>query len=57
MDNSHIEDELQNFWEFVKLESRRISKLEREIATIKKTLSEILDDRRQRLEVNEGVDE
>jgi hypothetical protein len=57
MDNSHIEDELQNFWEFVKLESRRISKLEREIATIKKTLSEILDDSRQRPDFLEEVDE
>lgn len=57
MDEKHIEDELQNFWEFVKLDSRRISKLEREIVTIKKTLSEILEDSRQRPIVNEETDE
>ncbi len=57
MNNSHIEDELHNFWEFVRLESRRISKLEREIATIKKTLSEILEQTRQRSDIIEGVDE
>ena len=57
MDNKHIEDELQNFWEFVKLESRRISKLEREVVTIKKTLSEILEHSRQRPEDNEESDE
>jgi hypothetical protein len=48
MDDKHIEDELQNFRAFVKIESRRISKLEREVVTIKKTLSEILADSRPR---------
>lgn len=54
MDNEHIEDDLQNFWEFVKIESRRISKLEREVVTIKKTLSEILEDSRQRPDSEEA---
>lgn len=50
---SEFEDDLQNFWAFVKLESRRLSLLEREIVKIKKTLSEILADNRQRSDSEE----
>ena len=50
---SELEDDLQNFWAFVKLESRRLSLLEREVVKMKKTLSEILADNRQRLDSEE----
>lgn len=50
---SALEDDLQNFWAFVKLEARRLSLLEREIVKIKKTLSEILADNRQRSDSEE----
>ena len=46
---SELEDDLQNFWEFVKLESRRLFLLVYEVEQIKKTLSAILDENRQRL--------
>lgn len=50
---SELEDDLQNFWAFVKLEARRLSLLEREIVKIKKTLSEILANDRQRSDSEE----
>ena len=50
---SKLEDDLQNFWEFVKLESRRLSLLAYKVEQIEKTLSEILADNRQRFESEE----
>jgi len=45
---SKLEDDLQNFWAFVKLEARKLSLLERKVVKIEKTLSEILANDRQR---------
>lgn len=53
---SKLEDDLQNFWEFVKIDSRRISLLERKVEKIEKTLSEILSDNRQRSDYSEEKD-
>lgn len=53
MNENSIEDDLRNFWEFVKLESRRLTLLERKVATIEKTLSEILENDRQRFKPEE----
>lgn len=50
---SKLEDDLQNFWAFVKLEARRLSLLERKVVKIEKTLSEILADNRQRSDSEE----
>lgn len=54
---SKLEDDLQNFWEFVKLESRSIFLLERKVEKIEKTLSEILANDRQRSNYNEEKDD
>ena len=53
---SKLEDDLQNFWEFVKLESRRLSLLTYKVEQIEKTLSAILDENRQRSNCNEERD-
>lgn len=56
MDNenySKLEDDLQNFWAFVKLESRRLSLLAYKVEQIEKTLSAILADNRQRSDSEE----
>ena len=53
---SKLEDDLQNFWEFVKLESRRLSLLAYKVEQIEKTLSEILANDRQRSDGNEERD-
>jgi hypothetical protein len=50
---SKLEDDLQNFWAFVKLEARRLSLLAYKVEQIEKTLSEILADNRQRSDSEE----
>ena len=53
---SKLEDDLQNFWEFVKIESRRLSLLTYKVEKTEKTLSEILANDRQRSDDNEERD-
>ena len=50
---SELEDDLRNFWEFVKLETRKTALLAYKVEQIEKTLSEILADNRQRFESEE----
>ena len=50
---SKLEDDLQNFWAFVKLEARRLSLLAYKVEQIEKTLSAILADNRQRSDSEE----
>jgi hypothetical protein len=56
-ENSKLEDDLHNFWSFVKLESRKVSLLTRKVEKIEKTLSEILSEIRQRPNGHEDKDE
>ena len=53
---SKLEDDLRNFWEFVKIESRRLSLLAYKVEQIEKTLSEILANDRQRSDCSEERD-
>jgi hypothetical protein len=55
-ENSKLEDDLHNFWTFVKLESRKVSLLTRKVEKIAKTLSEILCEIRQRPSSHEDED-
>lgn len=50
---SKLEDDLQNFWAFVKLEARRLALLTYKVEQIEKTLSEILANDRQRFDSEE----
>ncbi len=50
---SELEDDLRNFWAFVKLEARKSALLAYKVEQIEKTLSEILADNRQRLDSEE----
>lgn len=56
-ENSQLEDDLQNIWEFVKIDSRRISLLERKIVRIEKMLSKVLTELEQHLNVIEERDD
>jgi hypothetical protein len=51
-----LEDDLQNFWSFVKLEARKISLLTYKVEKIEKTLTEILSEISQRPIVSEEKD-
>jgi hypothetical protein len=51
-----LEDDLQNFWSFVKLEARRLSLLTYKVELIEKTLFEILSEIKQRPIVSEDKD-
>jgi hypothetical protein len=51
-----LEDDLQNFWSFVKLEARRLSLLAYKVELIEKTLFEILSEIKQRPIVSEDKD-
>ena len=50
---SKLEDDLRNFWEFVKLESRKLDLLAYKVKQIEKTLSAFFDDNRQRFDSEE----
>jgi len=50
---SKLEDDLRNFWEFVKLESRKLDLLAYKVEQIEKTLSAFFDDNRQRFDSEE----
>lgn len=50
---SKLEDDLWNFWTFVKLESRRLTLLAYKVEQIEKTLSAILTENRQRFDSEE----
>jgi DNA-binding HxlR family transcriptional regulator len=52
-ENSKLEDDLQNIWEFVKIDSQRVSLLERKIVLIEKMLSKVLTELEQQPNVIE----
>jgi hypothetical protein len=52
-ENSKLEDDLQNIWEFVKIDSRSVSLLERKIVLIEKMLSKVLTELEQQPNVIE----